>query len=233
MSETIEKSALYLVATPLGNLGDISRRAAEVLCGADLVACEDTRTSRRLLDFVGSKVPTLACHEYNEREVVERLADRVAAGETVALVSDAGTPNISDPGFRMVRECRRRGLKVIPIPGPCALVTALCASGLPTNAFFYAGFLPPKSAARVRFLEANKNAPHTLILYESCHRIAAFAQEIVQVLGPERTVCIARELTKLHETFRTGPAAAVAATLEGSQLKGEFVVLIAPEGYAL
>lgn len=233
MTDPIEKGILYVIATPMGNLGDISRRACDILCGCDIVACEDTRTSRRLLDFIGSKVPTLACHEHNETSIAARLADRVASGEAVALVSDAGTPNISDPGFRIVRECRRRGLKVVPIPGPCALVAALCASGLPTNAFFYAGFLPPKSAARVRFLENNKTSPHTIVVYESCHRIAAFAHEIATVLGPERIVSVARELTKLHETFHIGPAETVSKALVGHQLKGEFVVIIAPEGYAL
>lgn len=229
----IEKHTLYIVATPLGNLADLSERAAAVLRGCDLVACEDTRTSRRLLDRIGSNVPTIACHEYNEREIASELADKVASGMAVALVSDAGTPNISDPGFRIVRECRKRGLRVAPVPGPCALIAALCASGLPTNAFFYAGFLPPKSAARIRFLQAHKAAPHTLAIYESCHRIAAFVREIVQELGPDRTICLARELTKLHETFLAGPAAQVAEKLSGNQLKGEFVVLIAPEGYVL
>ncbi len=233
MDFEIEKNTLYVVATPLGNLGDLSERARAVLRGCDLVACEDTRTSRRLLDHIGSTAPTLAYHEHNERETAANLADKIENGASIALVSDAGTPNISDPGFRVVRECRRRGLRVVPVPGPCALVAALCASGLPTHAFYYAGFLAPKSAARLRFLEANKAAEHTLVVYESCHRIAAFAREIAETLGPARTVCLAREITKLHETFLTGPAAEVASKLKGNQLKGEFVVLIAPEGYTL
>ena len=233
MDFAIESATLYVVATPLGNLADLSERAKAVLRGCALVACEDTRTSRRLLDLIGSTVPTLAYHEYNERDIAASLADQIAAGKSVALVSDAGTPNISDPGFRIVRECRRRGLRVSPIPGACALVAALCASGLPTNAFFYAGFLPPKSAARLRFLEAHKDDAHTLVVYESCHRIAAFAGEIAATLEPTRTVCIARELTKLHETFLVGTAADVAAKLVGNQLKGEFVVVIAPKDYAL
>jgi 16S rRNA (cytidine1402-2'-O)-methyltransferase len=227
------EAALYVVGTPIGNLGDLSQRATDILCRADWIACEDTRKTGQLLARIGSGRPTLSCHEHNEQARAGELADKVAAGQSVALVSDAGTPAISDPGFRAVRECRRRGLTVIPIPGPSAVIAALCASGLPTNGFLYVGFLPPKSAARRRFLEEHKDFPYTLALYESSHRIDKFAAEMVDVLGPERVVCLGREVTKLHETFLVGGAESVAAQLKGNNLKGEFTVLIAPRDYVL
>src|SRR6185369_3153266 len=155
------------------------------------------------------------------------------AGKSLAVVSDAGTPGLSDPGFRLVRACRRRGLPVVPVPGPSALTAVLSASGLPTNAFFFAGFLPPKSAARLAFLEKHRDFPHMLALYESCHRIEKFADEIVATLGPARVVCLAREVTKLHETFLVGPAADVRARLAAGSRKGEFTVLIAPADFVL
>ncbi|MBC2594305.1 16S rRNA (cytidine(1402)-2'-O)-methyltransferase [Ruficoccus amylovorans] len=227
------EAALYVIGTPIGNLGDLSRRATELLCACDWIACEDTRKTGQLLARIGSTRPTLSCHEHNEQARASELADKVAAGQSVAVVSDAGTPAISDPGFRAVRECRRRGLPVVPVPGPSAVIAALSASGLPTNGFLYVGFLPPKSAARRRFLEEHKDFPYTLALYESSHRIDKFAAEMVDVLGPERVVCLAREVTKLHETFLVGGAESVAARLTGHNLKGEFTVLIAPRDYVL
>ena len=151
----------------------------------------------------------------------------------MAVVSDAGTPGLSDPGFRLVRACRRRRLPVVPIPGPCAITAALSAAGLPTNAWLFLGFLPPKSAARIAALTRYRDFEFTLALYESCHRIERFAAEIAEVLGPERCICIAKEITKLHETFHVGPAGEVRDTLARSNLKGEFVVLIAPTGFTL
>lgn len=224
---------LYLVATPLGNLGDISTRARETLAGADLIACEDTRTSLVLLRHLGIEKPLTSYHDHNEAAKAEELADRIASGARVALISDAGTPGISDPGFRIVRACHRRALPVTCIPGPCALTTALSASGLPTHAFYFGGFLPAKTSARRRFLESIREADHTVILYESCHRIAAFAEEILEILGPDRVVCIAKELTKLHERILTGSATIVLQKLNLTSLKGEFVVLIAPADYEL
>ena len=224
---------LYVVATPIGNLGDLSARATEVLCACDLIACEDTRKTGQLLARLESRVPTLSYHEHNEKDRALELADKLEAGQSIALVSDAGTPAISDPGFRLVRECRRRGLPVVPVPGPSAIITALSASGLPTNGFLYVGFLPPKSAARKRFLEEHADFSYTLVVYESSHRIDKFAAEIVELLGPERVVCLAREVTKLHETFLVGQAGTVAAQLKGNNLKGEFVVIIAPKGFEL
>ncbi len=226
--------SLLVVATPIGNLGDISERAKEALAKADVVACEDTRQTANLMRHLGLHRPLVANHEHNEKDFAVVLADRVAAGETVAVVSDAGTPAISDPGFRAVRECRRRGLTVTPIPGACAFVAALSASGLPTNAFAYHGFLQPKSAARIRFLETvARDTPMTLVVYESCHRVGSFVEEIVAKLGPDRVICVAREITKLHETILVGRAADLLPKMTGNNLRGEFVVIIAPADYAL
>ena len=225
--------ALLLVATPLGNLGDLSPRAREALAGASVVACEDTRTTGNLLRLLGIEARLLAYHDHNEAEIAEALADRVAAGERVAVVTDAGTPGISDPGFRVARACARRGLPVSPIPGPCAAVAALSASGLPTNAFRFVGFLAPKTAARRRFLETIREADETVVLHESCHRIDALLGEMLEVLGPARVACVARELTKLHESVRTGALASLVPAIRAGSLKGEFTVVIAPAGFAL
>lgn len=231
MAEGVGK--LLVVSTPIGNLGDLSQRASEALGSADLIACEDTRVTRKLLDHIGSAQPTLAYHEHNERERASELAARIASGETIAIVSDAGTPVLSDPGFRLVRECQRRGIRVEPLPGASALLAALSASGLPTHAFFFAGFLAPKRSAREKFLRQHLEADYTLAVYESCHRIEKFAQDIKVVMGTDRTVCFARELTKRFETILVGPISQVAPRLKGSNLKGEFVVLIAPQSYTL
>lgn len=224
---------LSVVATPIGNLSDLSPRARETLASADFIACEDTRTTGNLLRKFEISRPLLAYHDHNEQASAAGIAAKIADGAHVALVCDAGTPTLSDPGFRVVRECRRQGLAVESVPGPCALVTALSVSGLPTNAFAYHGFLPPKSAARRRFLEENRGSKITLALYESCHRIRAFAEEIAEILGENRVVCFARELTKLHETVLSGKISEVLPKLVGKNLKGEFVVLIAPEDFEL
>jgi len=224
---------LYVVATPIGNLADISERARAILGAVDLVACEDTRTTGAMLTRFGLHRELFAYHEHNETEAAERLAELLAQGKSVAVVSDAGTPGLSDPGFRIVRACRRRQLPVVPVPGACALISVLSAAGLPTNGFLFVGFLPPKTAARTAFLEKHRDFDYTLALYESCHRIDKFAAEIVTILGPSRIVCIAKEVTKLHETFWIGPAADVQARLAKASLKGEFVVLIAPSDFTL
>jgi len=224
---------LYVVATPIGNLTDLSERARSILSRVDLIACEDTRTTGVLLTRFGIRRELFAYHEHNEREAAERLADLLAAGKSVALVSDAGTPALSDPGFRVVRACRRRQLPVVPIPGPSAVVTALSASGLPTNGFLYVGFLAPKTSARQAFFERYRSHEYTVVLYESCHRIAAAVDDLAAVLGGARVICVAKELTKLHETFVVGPAAEVQAAMKKISLKGEFVLLIAPDGYTL
>ena len=222
---------LYVVATPIGNLADLTDRARSILGGVDLVACEDTRTTGSMLVRLGLRKDLFPYHDHNEVEAAEHLAEQIAQGKSVAVVSDAGTPGLSDPGFRIVRACRRRKLPVIPVPGPSALITVLSAAGLPTNGFLFAGFLPPKTAARVAFLQKYHGFDYTLALYESCHRIDKFAAEIVQVLGPDRVICIAKEVTKIHETFLVGLSAEVLARLEKMSLKGEFVVLIAPKDF--
>ncbi len=224
---------LYVVATPIGNLADITERARLILSTVDLVACEDTRTTGSLLTRLGLHRPLVPYHDHNETAAADQLLVQLRAGKSVAVVSDAGTPAISDPGFRVVRACRRAAVPVVPVPGACAVAAVLSASGLPSDGFLFAGFLPPKTSARVAFLQKYQNFDYTLALHESCHRIDKFAAEIVAVHGPDRVVCIAKEVTKLHETFLVGPAGDVAQRLAKTSLKGEFVVLVAPAGFTL
>ncbi len=224
---------LFVVATPIGNLGDMSQRALAVLGACDVVACEDTRVSGRLLEHFGIRKPLLSYRDENELRQSEVLCGRMRAGEKVVLMSDAGVPTVSDPGFRMVRQCRREGIPVIPIPGASAVVTALCCSGLPSDAFLFLGFLAPKTSARIKAFQQYRDFPHTLILYESPHRILKFMDDVVAELGPDRVICVCKELTKLHERVWTGTAGAVRESLMKSSTKGEFVVLIAPSGYVV
>jgi 16S rRNA (cytidine1402-2'-O)-methyltransferase len=232
-SLTPQPGHLYVVATPIGNLADLTDRARAILAGVDRIACEDTRTTGGLLTRLGLRKDLVAYHEHNETEVAEKLADEIAGGRSIAVVSDAGTPALSDPGFRVVRACRRRGLPVVPVPGPSALTAVLSASGLPTNGFLYVGFLPAKSAARISFYEKYRDFDYTLALYESCHRIDKAVDEIVATLGPTRVICVAKEVTKLHETFFVGASADVQSRLAKASLKGEFVLLIAPKDFVL
>lgn len=232
-SLTPQPGHLYVVATPIGNLADLTERARAILGAVDIIACEDTRTTGAMLTRFGLRRTLVAYHEHNETEMAEKLAHELVAGKSVAIVSDAGTPALSDPGFRVVRACRRRGLPVVPVPGPSALTAVLSASGLPTNGFLYVGFLPPKSAARVAFFEKHRDFAYTLALFESCHRIDKAVTEVVSTLGSDRVICVAKEVTKLHETFLVGPAADVQARLAQTSLKGEFVLLIAPGDFAL
>jgi 16S rRNA (cytidine1402-2'-O)-methyltransferase len=216
---------LYVVATPIGNLEDITQRALRVLATVDLIACEDTRHTRKLLAHYGIEKPTISYHEHNERERAEQIADRIAAGEQVALVADAGTPAISDPGYRLVRECLERGLKVVPVPGPAAFVAALIASGLPTDQFFFGGFLPAKShARRARLMEVRALAA-TLIFYEAPHRLAASLADARAILG-ERKAAVARELTKLHEEIARGSLGELAQRFSREKTRGEIVLVI-------
>jgi 16S rRNA (cytidine1402-2'-O)-methyltransferase len=233
LKPAVRPGTLYVVATPIGHLGDITARARAVLAAVDLIACEDTRTTAHLLTHLGLQRPLLAYHDHNETFAAERLAEELATGKSIALVSDAGTPAISDPGFRIVRACRRRGLRVEPVPGACALAAVVSASGLPSDGFLFAGFLPPKTSARVAFLKKYREFDYTLALYESCHRIEKFSAEIIETLGPARVVCVAREVTKLHESFLVGGADEVRTRLLQGSLKGEFVVLIAPVDFVL
>ena len=232
-SLTPQPGHLYVVATPIGNLADLTERARAILGMVDLIACEDTRTTGAMLTRIGIRRDLVAYHDHNEIEAAERLAELIASGKSVALVSDAGTPAISDPGFRLVRACRRRALPVVPVPGACALAAVLSASGLPTNGFLFAGFLPSKTSARTTFLEKFREFDYTLALYESCHRIDKFVDEIVVTLGPTRIIAVAKEVTKVHETFLIGPAGEVRDRLAKTSLKGEFVLLISPADFVL
>lgn len=224
---------LYVVATPIGNLADLTERARAILGSVDVVACEDTRTTGTLLTRLGIRRELFSYHEHNESEAAEALASRIEQGASVALATDAGTPGLSDPGFRVVRACRRRGLAVVPVPGAVAFASVLSASGLPTNGFLFAGFLPPKTSARTAFYTRYKDFEYTIALYESCHRIDKAVDDMLQVLGPDRVICVAKEVTKIHETFWVGTVAQVKERLSKASLKGEFTVLIAPADYQL
>ncbi|MEK6712279.1 MAG: 16S rRNA (cytidine(1402)-2'-O)-methyltransferase [Nitrospinota bacterium] len=219
---------IYLVATPIGNLEDLSARQARVLRECDAIACEDTRHTGLLLSRLGIKRPLISYHEHNEAARAEELARRAAGGERVAVVTDAGTPGISDPAYRVVRAAIGKGVTVTPIPGPSAAVAALSASGLPTDRFAFEGFLPPKGEKRRRRLEALLGEERTVALYESPHRVARLAEEVA-ALAPGRPVVLARELTKLHEEFLRGRASEVAERLKGKKVRGECVFLIGPK----
>jgi len=217
---------LYLVATPIGNLEDITYRAVRVLGEVDLIACEDTRQTHKLLDHYAISKPTISYHEHNEAQRAAELAERLCAGASVALVSDAGMPLVSDPGYRLVEAAIAGGIPVEPVPGPSAALTALAASGLPVDGFHFAGFLPPKAGQRDRALEALAAEPVTLIFYEAPHRILETLEAIERVLGP-RPVVVARELTKIHEEFLRGPVAEVRAVLAArGSVKGEITLLV-------
>jgi 16S rRNA (cytidine1402-2'-O)-methyltransferase len=217
---------LYVVATPIGNLEDITYRAVRVLGEVDLIACEDTRQTRKLLDHYGIQKPAVSYHEHNETERAEELAERLRQGASIALVSDAGAPLVSDPGYRLVRAAIESGIAVYPIPGPSAVVAALSASGLPTDSFRFAGFLPHKPGQRMKALEAIADEHATVIFYEAPHRILESLEALEQVLG-DRPVVVARELTKIHEEFLRGTAAEVRAELASrDSVKGEITLLI-------
>ncbi len=232
-SLTAQPGHLYVVATPIGNLSDLSARARAILGTVDMIACEDTRTTGALLARIDVKRELVAYHEHNEVEAAECLAGLIASGKSVALTSDAGTPGLSDPGFRIVRSCRRRALPVVPVPGPVAFAAILSASGLPTNGVLFAGFLAPKSSARTAFYAKYRDFDYTIALYESCHRIQKAMDDLVATLGPDRMVCVAKEVTKLHEGFWVGTAADVRERLSKASLKGEFTLLIAPGDFRL
>ena len=217
---------LYLVATPIGNLADITHRALQVLRDVDLIACEDTRHTRKLLQHYSIDTKTVSYHEHNEQQRTSELIELLKQGSSVAVVSDAGTPAISDPGFRLVRAAIQTGINVVPVPGPSALVSALIAAGLPTDEFFFGGFLPPKSTARRARLSELRSVPGTLIFYEAPHRLAASLKDAYEILG-EREAVIARELTKLHEEIRRGRLSELSKHYStDEQPRGEIVLLI-------
>lgn len=224
----VRTPALYVVATPLGNLSDITRRALDVLRSADVIAAEDTRHTRRLLDHFAIQAEMLSAHEHNEAAAAEKLVQRVAQGQRVALVSDAGTPGISDPGARIVAAVLEAGLRVIPVPGPSAFVTALSASGLSDAHFLFYGFLPPRQAARRAVLETLRPLEAGLAFYEAPHRIEETVADLAACLEPDRQLVIARELTKVYESIHRLPLAQAPGWLaaDANRRRGEFVLLV-------
>jgi 16S rRNA (cytidine1402-2'-O)-methyltransferase len=228
MAESLQpkKGVLYLVGTPIGNLEDITYRAVRILREAGLIACEDTRHTRKLLDHYGIEGKLISYHEHNEAERAQELIEKLQEGVTVAQVSDAGMPGISDPGYRVVKLAIEHGITVVPVPGPSALIAALAASGLPTDAFEFRGFLPAKSGQRRTELESIHAREHTVIFYETPHRIHEAVDDVLAVLGPERPMVIARELTKVHEEFLRGTAQEIAERTRDREVKGEITVLI-------
>ncbi|KFE44324.1 MULTISPECIES: 16S rRNA (cytidine(1402)-2'-O)-methyltransferase [Pseudomonas] len=221
--------SLYVVATPIGNLDDMSVRALKVLREVALIAAEDTRHSARLMQHFGIPTPLAACHEHNERDEGSRFITRLLAGDDVALISDAGTPLISDPGYHLVRQARAAGVQVVPVPGACALIAALSAAGLPSDRFIFEGFLPAKSAGRKARLEGVREEPRTLIYYEAPHRILECLQDMELVFGADRKALLAREITKTFETLKGLPLGELRAFVESdsNQQRGECVVLVA------
>jgi len=219
---------IYLVATPIGNLEDISQRQRRVLEDCDLVACEDTRRTGQLLSRLSIKKTLLSYHEHNESARAEQLAEKAMAGKRIAVVSDAGTPGISDPAYRVVRAAVERGVTVFPVPGPSAVVAALVASGLPTDRFVYEGFLPQKGEKRWRRVDKLLEEERTVVLYESPHRVVRLIEEIAN-RAPSRPLVLAREITKLHEEFLRGTASELAEKTKGKSVKGECVLLVGPK----
>ncbi len=223
----VTAGTLYLVGTPIGNLDDITLRALRVLKEVDLIACEDTRHSAQLLNHYGIDKPTISYHEHNELTRAAELVVHLERGDNIAVVSDAGMPGVSDPGYRLVALAIRHHIRVVPIPGASAFLSALVASGLPTDAFHFGGFLPAKSGARRTALELLRDSPRTQLFYEAPHRIVDCLRDIVEVLGPDRHVVVAREVTKLHEEFLRGRAEDILAQLaERSEVRGEITLLI-------
>ncbi len=219
---------LYVVATPIGNLGDMVPRAVETLQTVALIAAEDTRHSSRLLAHFDIKTPCIAYHDHSDEQRTAQLIARMQAGESIALISDAGTPLVSDPGYRLVRSARHAGITIVPVPGACAMIAALSAAGLPSDRFAFEGFLPAKQVARCTHLQSLAADPRTLIFYEAPHRILETLQDMVQVFGPEREVVMARELTKTFETIKGDKVAELAAWVaaDSNQQRGEIVLLV-------
>jgi len=228
----VSPGTLYLVATPIGNLADITQRAIAVLDQVDVIAAEDTRHSQRLLSYLGIKTKSLAYHEHNEEQITPRLLDELESGKTIALISDAGTPLISDPGYRLVTHAHDREVKIVPVPGVCAAIAALSAAGLATDSFAFEGFPPAKQGARLQFFEPFAKQKRTLIFYVSCHRIIDTLKDMQTVFGESRRVTFARELTKTFETIKRAPLSELIPWVEAdlNQRKGEMVVIV--EGVA-
>ncbi|WNN43840.1 MULTISPECIES: 16S rRNA (cytidine(1402)-2'-O)-methyltransferase [Winslowiella] len=227
----ISASTLYIVPTPIGNLGDITQRALTVLTSVDLIAAEDTRHTGLLLQHFAINARLFALHDHNEQQKAEQLLAKLQEGQSIALVSDAGTPLINDPGYHLVRRCREAGIRVVPLPGACAAITALSAAGLPSDRFCYEGFLPAKSKGRCDTLRALEQEPRTLIFYESTHRLLDSLQDIATVLGEDRYVVLAREITKTWESIQGAPIGELLAWVkeDENRRKGEMVLII--EGF--
>lgn len=224
----LDKAVLYIVATPIGNLADMVPRAVEVLQSADLVAAEDTRHSQRLFSHFSIDTPLVAYHDYSDDQRTSKILERLEQGQVVALISDAGTPLISDPGYRLVREARERGFAVVPIPGPCAFVAALSAAGLPSDRFTFEGFLPAKPLAREKALQALVGETRTIVFYEAPHRVLDTLEAMRQIFGDVREAVIARELTKAFETIRLLPLVELVEWVraDSNQQRGEIVLLV-------
>ena len=229
--DDISSSTLYIVPTPIGNLGDITQRALTVLAGVDLIAAEDTRHTGLLLQHFAINARLFALHDHNEQHKAETLLAKLQEGQSIALVSDAGTPLINDPGYHLVRRCREAGIRVVPLPGACAAITALSAAGLPSDRFCYEGFLPAKSKGRCDTLRALEQEPRTLIFYESTHRLLESLQDMVTVWGADRYVVLAREITKTWETIQGAPVGELLAWVleDENRRKGEMVLIV--EGF--
>lgn len=225
---TVHAGALHVVATPIGNLGDLTARAREVLAGVDAICAEDTRHTRQLLGALGIDRPLIALHDHNEADMAWKLVERLKAGEALALVSDAGTPLVSDPGYRLVREVRAAGLRVVPLPGACAAIAALSVAGIPSDRFCFEGFLPAKAGARRERLQSLARETRTLVFYESSHRIEECLSDLVAEFGATREAVLARELTKLFETVLGDTLGDLAARVaaDENQRKGEFVIVV-------
>jgi len=232
MSDDIRRPALYVVATPIGNLADITLRALDTLRSVDVIACEDTRVTARLLAHYKIEKPLLALHQHNERKAGERVLGALIDGKAVALVSDAGTPTISDPGVNLVADVRAAGLTVVPVPGPSALAAAWSVAGLASPSFLFYGFLPARSGERRKLLQALVAQPHALIFYEAPHRVLQTVRDLAQVLGVERTIVVARELTKVFETVHAALLGELETWLQAddNRQRGEFVLLVGPGG---
>ena len=225
-----QNGKLFLVPTPIGNMGDITQRAIEVLSEVDIVACEDTRHSGSLMKKLGFKKKLVSYHDFNESARAGQLVDLLHEGKSVAVVTDAGSPGVSDPAYRVVRAAIDGGIEVVPLPGPSAILPALTASGLPTDRFFFEGFLPNKSGARRTRLGKLQDFPNTLIFFESPHRVVKCLTDMETVLG-NRQACLAREITKLHEQFIRGYINDILKTITGRSIKGEIVLVIAGNAY--
>jgi 16S rRNA (cytidine1402-2'-O)-methyltransferase len=221
-----DAGTIYLVPTPLGNMGDLTARAIETLSSVDLIACEDTRVSGNLLKKLGISRRLVSYHEFNERRRAEQLVEQVREGTSIAVISDGGSPGISDPAYRIVRAAIDHGLPVTALPGPCAIIPALTASGLPTDRFFFEGFLPQKEGARKNRLRQLAEFPHTLVLYESPYRVQKTLATALEVLG-DREACLAREISKKFEQYVRGPISRISAEFSGKNVKGEIVLVIA------